>query len=117
MCYRVVWPGMYCSTRRRRTSSTKLPTREKVAVDNVMEKLRELGPSLPPPHSSNVQTADNLRELRPRQGRCAWRAFYREITPTFVVAAIGPEAQQDPKGFYKAVRLAEQRLDELEDDE
>src|SRR5262245_53523924 len=95
----------------------KLPTREKLAVDNVMIKLRELGPNLPHPPSGNVQTAVNLRELRPRQGRCAWRAFYREITPVFVVAAIGPEAEQDSKGFYRAVRLAEQRLDELEDDQ
>jgi len=35
----------------------------------------------------------------------------------FVVAAIGPEAQQDAKGFHRAVNIAEQRLDELEDDE
>lgn len=95
----------------------KLPTREKVAVDTAMDKLRELGPSLPYPHSSNIQTANNLKELRPRQGRCPWRAFYRPISSVFVVAAIGPEAQQNSRGFHKAVHLAEERLDELEDDE
>jgi hypothetical protein len=96
---------------------SKLPTREKAAVDTAMDKLQALGPGLGFPHSSNVQGADNVRELRPRQGRSPWRAFYRPIASLFVVAAIGPEAEQDSRGFHKAVRLAEQRLDELEDDE
>ena len=95
----------------------KLPVKERVAVDSAMEKLRVLGPSLPYPHSSNVQCADNLRELRPRQGRCAWRAFYRKIGDSFVVGAIGPEAQYDHRGFLRAVVQAETRLDEVEDDD
>jgi hypothetical protein len=33
----------------------------------------------------------------------------------FVVAAIGPEAQTDPRGFAAACRRAEARLAEIED--
>jgi hypothetical protein len=95
----------------------RLPAREKVAVVAVMDKLRAIGPALPHPHSSNVQTASDLRELRPRQGRSPWRAFYRKIGESFLVAAIGPEAQSDRRGFQRSINEAEKRLDELEDDE
>jgi hypothetical protein len=93
-----------------------LPTGERVAVDTVIDKLCAVGPRLTFPHSSNVQTADNLRELRPRQGRCRWRAFYRQIGNAFVVGSIGPEASVDPRGFRRCVIVAEKRLDELEED-
>jgi hypothetical protein len=33
----------------------------------------------------------------------------------FVIAAIAPEAQHDPKGFIRACRAAEKRLIELEE--
>ncbi len=62
------------------------------------------------PHSSAVQGATKLRELRPRGGHSSWRAFYRRVGDEWVLAAIGPEAQADPQGFRRAVRLAEQRL-------
>lgn len=93
-----------------------LPLAERIAVATAMEKLHAVGPGLTFPHSSNIQTAENLRELRPRQGHCRWRAFYRKIGDTFVVAAIGPEAGVDPKGFRQSVKIAEKRLDELEED-
>jgi len=88
---------------------------ERVAVANAVENLREIGPGLGYPHSSAVRSAENLRELRPRQGRSPWRAFYRRFGTAFVVAAVGPEAQVDSKGFDRTVRAAEQRLDEVED--
>lgn len=94
----------------------QLPVRERAAVVTVIDKLRAIGGGLPYPHSSNVQIADNLRELRPRQGRCRWRAFYRPVGDVFVVAAVGPEAESDLRGFNKAVERAAIRLDELEDD-
>jgi hypothetical protein len=94
----------------------KLSAREKAAVVGAMEKLRAIGPDLPYPHSSNVQAASDLRELRPRQGRSPWRAFYRKIGESFVVAAIGPEADCNPREFRRSVSQAEDRLDELEDD-
>lgn len=73
------------------------------------------GPALPFPHSSNVQGAVNLRELRPRGGRSRTRVLYRQIGAVFVIGVIGPEAKVNPKGFKKAVRDAEQRLDEIEE--
>ncbi len=54
---------------------------------------------------------DELRDLRSRAGSSAWRAFYQSIDDEFVVAAIGPEAQSDPKGFARAVELALVRLE------
>jgi hypothetical protein len=50
---------------------------EKAALINAEAKLAALGPGLPYPHSSAVQGADRLRELRPRGGRSPWRALYR----------------------------------------
>ena len=85
-------------------------------MDTAMSKLREIGPNLGFPHTSNVQAAENLRELRPRQGRSPWRAFYREVEGDLVVAAIGPEASVDQRGFRRAVGLATSRLDVLEED-
>jgi hypothetical protein len=81
-----------------------------------MKKLEAIGPALPFPHSSAVKIGTNLRELRPRAGNSPWRAFYRQFGQQFVIGAIGPEADNDPKGFKKAVRAAEERLDEVEED-
>ncbi len=55
-------------------------------------------------------------ELRPRAGRSAWRALYRQVGDVFVLAAVGPEAQSDPRGFDRAVRRALRRLADLEED-
>jgi hypothetical protein len=63
-----------------------------------------------------VLDADRLRELRPRAGRSAWRALYRQVGEVFVVASDGPEAQSDPLGFERAVRRALRRLADLEED-
>jgi len=92
-----------------------LVPREKAALINAEAKLAALGPSLPYPHSSAVQGADRLRELRPRGGRSPWRALYRQVGGEFVVAAVGPEAQVDPRGFAAACRRAESRLAQIED--
>jgi hypothetical protein len=64
-----------------------------------------------------VRDADRLRELRPRAGRSAWRALYRQVGDMFVVAAVAPEAQSDPRGFGRSVRRAMQRLEKLEEDQ
>ena len=92
-----------------------LNAREAVAVDNAVRKLESLGPQLPYPHSSDVKGAAKLRELRPRAGRSVTRALYRQVGEVFVIAAYGPEAQYDPRGFTKACRAAERRLNELEE--
>jgi hypothetical protein len=95
------------------------PEREKVAMFNAVDKLKAAGPRLGHPHSSAVQgqTAKGLRELRPRAGRSRWRPIYRQVTPdTFVVFAVGPEAQIDQRGFDDAVTRAVARFAQLKVD-
>ncbi|WP_157751617.1 type II toxin-antitoxin system RelE/ParE family toxin [Actinoplanes derwentensis] len=46
----------------------KIPSAEAVAIFHAFEKLEALGPALPDPHSSNVNAAEKIRELRPRAG-------------------------------------------------
>jgi phage-related protein len=88
----------------------ELPAREGQAMINALEKLRQLGIDLDWPHSSQVR-GSRLRELRPRQGRSPWRAFYTRSGDLMVVGAIGPEAQHDQRGFDRAVRIAEERIE------
>ncbi|HUY06755.1 MAG TPA: type II toxin-antitoxin system RelE/ParE family toxin [Acidimicrobiales bacterium] len=90
--------------------------RERVAIGDVIEKLEQIG-RLPSPHSSAVQgkVGQGLRELRPRSGRSRWRPLYRQIdATTFVILAVGPEAQINRVGFDQAVSDAQQRFGELE---
>jgi hypothetical protein len=94
-----------------------LPATERAAIDHAVEKLRAGGPILPHPHSSDVKIAVNLRELRPRAGRCRYRAFYRRIGDAFVIGAIGPEAEVNQRGFRRAVTTAEERLDAVKGEE
>jgi hypothetical protein len=90
-----------------------LPPREQVAMTNVVAKLQTVGPALGFPHQSAVQSS-TVRELRPRSGRSPWRAFYRRVGDEFLIGAVGPEAESNPKGFQRAVGLAESRLNESE---
>ena len=94
----------------------RLPAVEKAALINADRKLQALGPRLPYPHSSAVKGADRLRELRPRGGRSAWRALYRQVGDVFVVAAVAPEAQVDSRKFDAACRSAERRLSQIEEE-
>ena len=94
----------------------RLPPRERAAVLNAVEKLTVFGPALPFPHCSAIQGAQRLRELRPRAGRIPWRGFYRRLGDVFVVAAIGPEAKVEKRGFDRAVAAALARLAEVEED-
>jgi len=88
-----------------------LPQRERAALRGALEKLAALGEELGYPHTSAVQGAgETLRELRPRQGDSPVRAFYRRVGDTLVIAAVGPEAQVDPRGFKRAVAAALERL-------
>ena len=57
-----------------------------------------------------------MPELRPRRGNSPWRALYRRIGESFVIGAIAPEAQANPRGFDAAVAAAERRLDEIVED-
>jgi hypothetical protein len=90
-----------------------LPVREQAAMLVAVETLQVLGDRLPFPHSSAVEgTTATLRELRPRRGRRPWRAFYRRGGNTMVIAAIGPEAESNRRGFQRAVATALARLDD-----
>jgi hypothetical protein len=82
---------------------------------NADAKLSAYGPLLGYPHTSAVRGAERLRELRLRAGRSAYRALYRQVGEVFVVAAVGPEAQSDPRGFNRAVRRAQERLAKVEE--
>lgn len=84
---------------------------------NAVDKLTVFGPALPFPHSSSLQGAERLRELRPRAGRSPWRAFYRRVGDVLVIAAIGPEAEADKRRFDRAVAAAVTRLAELEEEQ
>jgi hypothetical protein len=83
---------------------------------NADAKLGAYGPLLGYPHTSAVRGAQALRELRPRAGRSPYWALYRQVGEVFVVAAIGPEAQSDPRGFRRAMRRAQERLAKVEED-
>jgi hypothetical protein len=90
-----------------------LPAREQVALDHAVAKLAAFGPTLPFPHQSAIRGSAHVRELRPRAGRSPWRAIYGRLGDTFMVAAVGPEAQHDPQGFWRAVENATKRLHEV----
>jgi hypothetical protein len=95
------------------------PAREQVALLHAAQKLEAVGPRLGHPHSSAVrgEAGKGFRELRPRAGRSRWRALYRQVGPsTFVILAVGPEAQIDQRRFDDAVDRAVARFADLDVD-
>jgi hypothetical protein len=107
-----VWTVRYLEEATRERDA--LPSRERLALDHVVDKLQAFGPQLPFPHQSSVRGAPRLRELRPRAGRSPWRALYARVAEAFVIAAVGPEATTDPRGFDRAVANALTRLEDVE---
>ncbi len=84
---------------------------------HAVEKLEAAGPRLGHPHSSALrgEQGKGLRELRPRAGRSRWRPIYRRISPsTFVIFAVGPEAEIDGRGYDQAVARAAARFEQLD---
>ena len=61
---------------------------ERKAIINAVDKLRQLGERLAPPHMKPLQGATGLSELRPRQGRSDWRPVYVRRGDVFAVLAI-----------------------------
>ena len=95
------------------------PAHEKVAMLHAAQKLEAAGPRLGHPHSSAVrgEVGQGFRELRPRAGRSRWRPIYRRVNPsTFVIFAVGPEAEIDSRGYDAAVARAVERFAQLEVD-
>jgi len=56
-----------------------LPKKDLVGVLNAVDKLRQLGPRLAPPHMKPLQGEPDLLELRPRQGQSPMRVIYARI--------------------------------------
>jgi len=54
-------------------------------------------------------------EDRIHLGRGAWQVFYRRLGVVFLVAAVGSEAEADPRGFRRAVAEAVAKMEEAED--
>ena len=97
------------------TEYRSLSSADRNAVDNAVKKLEIYGPVLPYPHQSAVRGSKSLRELRPRSGRSRLRPLFQRFADTFVIGAIGPEAQVDSRRFDRAVRLATRRLAEIKE--
>jgi len=55
--------------------------------------------------------------LRPQAGKSPWRPLYRKVGDRFVIAAVGPEAKKNKRGFDKACERAIDRLAKLEGDD
>ena len=93
----------------------RLPAAERAAVMNAAAKLEAFGDQLGWPHTSQVRgSRAGIRELRPRAGRSSWRVMYRRVARGMVMLAVGPEAEHDQRGFDRAVRRAEERLEEVD---
>lgn len=95
------------------------PPAEQAAMLHAVQKLEAAGPRLAHPHSSAVrgEVGQGLRELRPRAGRSRWRPIYRRVTPsTFVIFAVGPEAEINSRGYDAAIARAVERFGQLEGD-
>jgi hypothetical protein len=107
-----VWLVVYVPDAERERDAR--PANERHALYNAVAKLQAIGPALGYPHTSAVQGAPGLRELRPRAGRSPWRGLY-QVGDQFVIAAIAPEAQHDPRRFRRACTAASRRLDELQE--
>ena len=94
-----------------------LDTRDQEAIQHARDKLIALGDRLPFPHQSAIRQGAPLRELRPRGGRSRWRPLYARFGAGFVILAVAPEAEVDPRGFRRGVDTALERLAELTEEE
>ena len=79
---------------------------DRKAVFNVVQKLKDLGPELPPPHMKSLKGKADLFELRPKQGACEARPIYVRVEERFVVLAVAAKK----KDFERAVIEATERL-------
>jgi phage-related protein len=84
---------------------------ERKAIFNALDKLRQLGPSLIPPHVKTLQDSPGLVELRPRQGRSASRLIFRRCDELYVILAISKDHDAD---LDAAIAVAKARLERYE---
>ena len=82
---------------------------ERKATYTAIDKLRQLGPRLPPPHMKALKGESGLLELRPRQGRSQVRPICSRIGESeFVILAFA--TMPDKADFDSAVAAARDRL-------
>lgn len=79
---------------------------DRKAVFNVVQKLTDLGPDLPSPHTKSLKGKADLFELRPKQGACEVRPIYARFADRFIVLAVAAKK----KDFDRAVVAAADRL-------
>src|SRR4051812_33737725 len=84
---------------------------ERKAIFNALDKLRQLGPSLVPPHVKTLQNSPGLVELRPRQGKSASRLVFRRCGDLYVVLAVSKDHGTD---LNAAIAAATARLEGYE---
>lgn len=80
---------------------------ERKAVFNAVDKLRQLGPRLGPPHIKALTGETDLFELRPKQGNSKTRPIVVRRDRGYLVIAISADHAKDLDG---AVRSARERL-------
>ena len=68
---------------------------ERKAILNVIDKLRQLGSQLVPPHMKSLSGETGLFELRPRQGRSTSRPIYKRSDDDYIVLAVSKDHQSD----------------------
>ena len=80
---------------------------ERRAVFTVVDKLRQLGPRLVPPHVKSLAGEADLFELRPRQGRSKARPIVVRHRGGYLVVAVSADHAKD---MGRAVANARERL-------
>ena len=80
---------------------------ERKAVFNAIDKLRQLGPRLVPPHVKLLAGEADLFELRPRQGNSKARPLVVRAGRGYLVVAVAPDHEKD---MSRAVEDARRRL-------
>ena len=80
---------------------------ERKAVFNVLDKLRQLGPRLVPPHVKSLAGEADLFELRPRQGSSKARPLVVRQRDGYLIVAVAADHAKDMR---RAVADAHERL-------
>jgi hypothetical protein len=84
---------------------------ERKAIFNALDKLRQLGPELVPPHVKTLQGSSGLIELRPRQGKSASRLIFKRCASLYVVLAV---SKDHDAALDAAIGRATSRLEQYE---
>jgi len=85
---------------------------ERKAIFNAIDKLRQLGPKLIPPHIKSLKGEAGLFELRPRQGSSKARPIVVRNGDQYLVLSIAVDHDTD---LDDAVQDAKDRLKERGD--